>query len=102
MGQKNFRDLTTFRIGGVIKNYREIKSKDEISGVVSFAKNNNLPIFILGGGSDILVSDKDFEGVVIKYIGNSISYMGEGEVKVEAGKNWDEFVSETVEKNLQG
>lgn len=101
MGQKNFRDLTTFRIGGVIKNYREVKSKDEISVVISFAKKNKLPIFILGDGSDILVSDKDFEGMVIKYVGNSISRLN-NILTVEAGMNWDSLVEYSVKNNLQG
>ena len=101
MGTKNFRDLTTFRVGGKIKYYQEVKNRKEVIAAVSFAKENNLPVFVLGGGSDILVSDKEFNGVVIKYTGDSMRRTGD-RVTVEAGAEWDEFVEYTVSQNLQG
>lgn len=99
---RRFSDLTTFRIGGRIKYYAEVRNKDEICEVVSLAKKRKLEIFILGGGSDILVSDKDFAGFAIKYVGTAISYLGAGKIKAEAGAIWDDLVSFSVEKNLQG
>ena len=65
MGTKTFRELTTFRVGGKIEHFFEVKTEKEVVGAVAFAKKNKLPIFIIGGGSDILVSDNDFKGVVI-------------------------------------
>ena len=99
---KRFSDLTTFRVGGSIKYYVGVKSNNEIREAVSFAKENKLKIFILGGGSDILVADKKFDGVVIKYTGATISYLGEGKIRAEAGVVWDDLVGFSVEKNLQG
>lgn len=103
MGKRNmqFKDLTTFRIGGPIKHFLEVKNDKEVIKAVEFAGKNNLPLFILGGGSDILVSDKGFNGVVIKYIGNSISCAG-NTVTAEAGAKWDDLVRFSVEHNLQG
>lgn len=97
-----FSEITAFRIGGKIKNYFEVKNVEEITAAVKFAKENNLPIFILGDGTDILVSDKDFDGVVIKYVGNNISIEGDGTVIAGAGANWDELVGESVKKGFQG
>ena len=57
-GNMQFKDLTTFKIGGPIKHFFEVESDEEIIKAGKFAKENNLKIFILGGGSDILVSDK--------------------------------------------
>ena len=105
MGKKTFRELTTLRVGGEIKYYKEVKNQAEIVSAVKFAKRNNLPIFVLGGGSDILVSDKDFEGVVIKYAGKSIQYRVssiEYLVTAEAGLEWDKLVEYAVKNNLQG
>lgn len=102
---KYFKDLTTFRIGGKIKNFVEVKSEADIKKAVAFAKKNNLKIFILGGGSDILVSDKEFKGLVIKYIGKNIGIKIQGQkalVMAEAGLNWDDLVANTVKKGLQG
>lgn len=101
MGTKNFSDLTSFKIGGKIRKYIEISDEDEITGIIGKIKKDNLPIFIIGGGTDILVSDKDFEGVVIKYTGDKIKVRGEM-LTAEAGAVWDDVVKLSVENNLQG
>ena len=98
----SFSDLTTFGLGGKIKKYFEIRDKKEVKDVISQIKKLKLPFFIIGDGSDILVSDKNFEGAVIKYIPDSISFSENGEVVSEAGANWDELVEESVERGLSG
>lgn len=103
---KAFRDLTTFRIGGKIKYFVEVNENEKVKEVVDFAKNNKLPIFVLGSGSDILVSDKEFKGLVVKYTGKKVttkhlkgsSYL----ITSEAGTIWDYLVKYSVNKNLQG
>lgn len=102
---KTFKELTTFRIGGKVKYYIEVKNDLEIKEAVKFAKSENLQIFVLGGGSDFLASDKDFDGIVIKYTGNELVFETENsEVFVSAGGGleWDKLVEETVKRNLQG
>ena len=66
--QKNIplAPYTTFKIGGPAKFFVEAKDEDEIVEALEFAKEKNLPVFILGGGSNLLVSDKGFGGLVIK------------------------------------
>jgi UDP-N-acetylmuramate--alanine ligase len=97
-----FSDLTTFKVGGGIKKYFEVKNKEEIEEAVKYAKQNNLPIFIIGGGSDILVSDKEFNGVVIKYVGQNILFNENGTVVAEGGVDWDKLVEESIALGLQG
>jgi UDP-N-acetylmuramate--alanine ligase len=97
----SFRDLTTLKVGGKIKFYFEVNSKEELIEKIKFAKNNNLAIFTIGGGTDIAVTDGDYNGVVIKYIGNSISYIG-NTVTADAGVEWDMLVEESVNRNLAG
>ena len=96
-----FKDLTTFKIGGPIKHFFEVRSDEEIVRAGKFAKENRLKIFILGGGSDILVSDKGFDGIVIKYIGDSLSSIG-NTITAQAGTEWDKLVEYSVKNNLQG
>jgi UDP-N-acetylmuramate dehydrogenase len=109
---RSFKDLTTFHIGGKINYYLEIKDKDEVCEAAVFAKEKGLSIFILGGGSDILVNDKDFEGVVVKYVGKNLKFLPRRQagktqnskvfVTAEAGLEWDKLVEKVVKRNLQG
>ena len=62
----NLAPHTTFKIGGSAKYFYIIKTSQDLIKVVKIAKQNNLPFFILGGGSKMLISDKGFNGIVIK------------------------------------
>lgn len=101
MGKTTFKQLTTFRIGGKIKYYRKVSNDSEIISAIKFARENNLQIFIIGEGSDILVSDNDFNGLVIKYIGKKIK-LDNHLIIAEAGEVWDDLVKYAVKNNLQG
>ncbi len=97
----SIKNLTTFKIGGNARYYAEVESKDDIIKVAEFAKEKKLKIFIIGGGSDILVNDKGFDGIVIKYTGNNIT-LEKDTVTAEAGASWDDLVEFSVKNNLQG
>ena len=104
MGKTNntsFKELTTLKVGGNIKYFKEVASEQEVVDAILFAKKNNLAIFIIGGGSDIAVSDKDFEGLVIKYVGQKFKFENVA-VTAEAGMIWDDLVKMAVERNLSG
>ncbi len=66
--QKNvpLAPYTTFRIGGPAKFFVEVKSEEELLEALRYAKDNNLKFFIMGNGSNLLVGDKGFSGLVIK------------------------------------
>ena len=59
------RELTTFKIGGAARYFTEVSREDEIIKAVEFAKDRSLDLFVLGGGSNLLVSDAGFHGLVI-------------------------------------
>jgi UDP-N-acetylmuramate dehydrogenase len=59
-------DYTTFKIGGLAKYFYTAQNQEELLKAISLAKELKLPFFILGGGSNILVSDREFDGMVIK------------------------------------
>ena len=95
------KDLTTFRIGGPAKFFIEANNREKLQEAVSFANEKKLPILIMGGGSNMLVSDRGFNGVVIcpNFLGFEIS--GE-RVKIGAGENWDECVKRIIDAGLWG
>src|SRR5260370_37561575 len=57
---------TTFRIGGPARFFCEVKGEAELAEAVSFAKERSLPLFGLGGGSNLLASDARFDGGVLR------------------------------------
>lgn len=57
---------TTFRIGGPAKFFVEIESGEELAEAVAFAQEKKIDFYILGGGSNVLVSDEGFQGLIIK------------------------------------
>jgi len=60
------KDYTTFKIGGPAKYFFVAREKDDLIRAIETAKKFKLPVFILGGGSNLLISDKGFKGLVIK------------------------------------
>jgi len=61
------KNYTTFQIGGPAKYFYITKNKTELIKAVKMAKKLKLPFFVLGGGSNLLISDKGFKGLVIKF-----------------------------------
>lgn len=58
--------LTTFKVGGSARYFARVSSADDIKEAIDFVKDKDLPIFVLGGGSNLIVSDDGFNGIVIK------------------------------------
>jgi UDP-N-acetylmuramate dehydrogenase len=78
----------------------------EIVAAVQFARDHGVPYFILGGGSNLLVSDVGFPGVVIHIIGSCTEWTGQSNgyatLTADAGADWDSVVRLAVEKNCAG
>lgn len=106
--QKNvpLAELTTLKIGGRACFFASAKSESEVVEALDFAEQNNLETFILGGGSNVLIADKGFDGLVLQVSLKGISTVqGKDEtvyVTAKAGEDWDAFCLFCVEKNLQG
>lgn len=97
--------MTTFKVGGCAQYFVEVKDKRGLLEAAEFSRLKSLPIFILGGGNDILVSDKGFKGLVIRYIGENLELKEKVETviaKAEAGLTWDNLVKVAVTRGLQG
>src|SRR3989338_10385860 len=96
---------TTFGIGGSAKFFVEVNSIQDLTEAVTFAKDNNSPIFVLGGGSNILISDGGFNGLVIKINVRGINYLNTQTglcIRAGAGEMWDDVVAKTVELKAGG
>jgi UDP-N-acetylmuramate dehydrogenase len=100
------RDMTTFKIGGPARYFVVAHSISEIQQALEIAQEKSIPFFILGGGSNIVMSDDGFPGLVIKMEINGIEYRDIDDMTVEviagAGENWDYLVKETVKRGLYG
>ena len=98
--------LTTFRIGGPARNFVKAESVLDVQEAVAWAETNNLPLFVLGGGSNLLVSDSGWPGLVLNIAIGGIEQRGEHEGKMlfeaGAGESWDRFVSHAVMADCAG
>src|SRR5271166_2718098 len=102
--------LTTFKLGGPARYFVEAKTTGEVQEAVAFAGSKNLPIFVLGGGSNLVVADSGWPGLVLKIaiLGiepreePSTEYEGRILFDVGAGESWDRFVWNAIRANCAG
>jgi UDP-N-acetylmuramate dehydrogenase len=97
--------FTTLGIGGPARWFAESASEEELLHAVRWARERNLPLFVLGGGSNLLISDVGFAGLVLRVAlkGIDAADIGQSRIyRVAAGENWDSFVQQTVEANCAG
>ena len=97
----SLKDYTTFKIGGKAKYFFVAKTKNEIIKAIKASKQLNLPFFILGGGSNVLFSDKEFEGLVIK-IKNEKLEIKNCIIDAEAGVPLSLLVQKAQQHSLSG
>ena len=101
---KNYplKSLNTFRTGGYARFFCIIKNIEDFKKAILFSKKHKIFFFILGGGSNILISDNGFSGLVIKneILGRNI--LKENIICFGAGEKWDESVSFSIKNNLFG
>jgi UDP-N-acetylmuramate dehydrogenase len=96
---------TTFKIGGAARWFAEASSEAEIVEAAAFAKERGLPLFVLGGGSNVLASDSGFGGLVLRIRLLGLRERFEGETLVleaAAGEDWDKLVDRAVALDCAG
>jgi UDP-N-acetylmuramate dehydrogenase len=95
-------EYTTFGIGGRARYFVEAHSVADVEEAEAWATFRGVPLFLLGGGSNLLVPDEGFDGLIL-YMGiRGILADGKGEFRVGAGESWDGFVSRAVEDGCAG
>jgi UDP-N-acetylmuramate dehydrogenase len=97
--------FTTLEVGGPARFFVEALSAAEVCEAIDFAKSRDVPLFILGGGSNLLVSDAGWPGLILKIAILGINHRhgrGTAYFDVGAGEVWDDFVAMTVQHNCSG
>lgn len=97
--------LTTIKVGGPARYFAEARTTAEISEAVTFAGSQKLPLFVLGGGSNLIISDDGWPGLVLRVAVMGIDEWNEdGKIlfEVGAGEDWDKFVGRAVGRNCAG
>jgi UDP-N-acetylmuramate dehydrogenase len=97
--------FTTLGVGGPARFFVEALSTAEVFEAVAFAKSHYAPLFVLGGGSNLLISDAGWPGLVLKVAIPGINHRhghGTADFDVGAGESWDEFVAITVQHHCAG
>lgn len=94
-------DLTTAAVGGPAGNYIEARTEAEIIDAVRTADASGEPLLIIGGGSNLLISDDGFPGTVVRIASEGFTVNAEDScggvaVVVQAGHNWDALVQHAV------
>ena len=97
--------LTTLELGGTASSFATIDSLGMAKEAIRWAGQHSQPVAILGGGSNVVVSDEGFGGIAVRAALRGIELEdGAGQVRVTAaaGEPWDELVEMTVAENLAG
>jgi UDP-N-acetylmuramate dehydrogenase len=95
---------TSLRVGGLAKSIVNVSTEAEIISAIEAAGDS--PILIIGGGSNVLVSDQGFDGTVIHIANNQaeseVDACSGATLTIGAGEDWDEFVRTTISRGFAG
>ena len=95
---------TSFKVGGVARYFAKAESPDDLKKSLDLAREKGLPFFILGNGTNLLVSDKGFDGVIVTLAGVffSIEDLGNGAFKVGAATPLGRFARSVLKQGFAG
>ena len=95
---------TSLRVGGPAKSIVNVSTEDEIIAAIEAAGDS--PVLIIGGGSNVLISDNGFEGTVIHIANNQaeseVDACSGATLTIGAGEDWDQFVATTISRGFAG
>jgi UDP-N-acetylmuramate dehydrogenase len=92
---------TTLQIGGPADWYVDARSDEDVERALTAAAEVGLPVFVLGGGSNLLVSDQGFRGLVVHVACDRVDFEGDGTVaRIESGRDFLEFIEQCRDRSL--
>ena len=97
--------FTTFHVGGPARYFIQAENQQQVTEAVEWAKSRSLPLFVLGGGSNLVVADAGWPGLILRIAIGGIeerSQAGRRLFQVGAGVDWDTFVAHAVGQNCGG
>ena len=92
---------TTFGIGGPARYFLNATSELDVHDGLDYANRRKIPVFILGGGSNLLIADRGFDGLVLRIGLQGMTWEGP-QLQAAAGEDWDAVVAECVARGLGG
>jgi UDP-N-acetylmuramate dehydrogenase len=98
-------DYSTMHLGGLAKYLAEIENKDDLLEALRVAKNQNLEVLMIGGGSNIIWQDSGFDGLVLVNKIRGFESYEDGDytyLTIGAGEVWDEVVKRAADLELSG
>ena len=102
----SLKQYTTMRLGGDARFMAPAHSVEDVAVIYKNAREQNLPIFVLGGGSNVIARDEGYNGIVLLNRIKGFEIISDDKstavIKIGAGEIWDEVVSRTVEMGLSG
>ncbi|MDR2722609.1 MAG: UDP-N-acetylmuramate dehydrogenase [Cellulomonadaceae bacterium] len=103
----NFADMTTMRVGGPVGTYVEASSEKELIDTVRAADNDGTPLLVIGGGSNLVVADEGFDGIVVRDARTGLrrhseDACGGANFCAVAGQDFDELVSIAIDEEWVG
>lgn len=93
--------LTTFRLGGPARRLITARTDDEVVAAVREADRTGTPLLVIGGGSNLVIGDKGFDGTALHIATRGFSLDGT-RLELAAGEVWSDAVARTVEAGLAG
>lgn len=99
--QVELAQYTTFGVGGPARWFVQARSEADVQASVEWAAERGVPSFVLGGGSNLLIRDEGFEGLILQMAIDGIERTGT-DFEVGAGVEWDRFVDATIEVGCSG
>ncbi|HVO63332.1 MAG TPA: UDP-N-acetylmuramate dehydrogenase [Terriglobales bacterium] len=95
--------MTTFKVGGPTRYFTEARTLEDVTQAVKHARKQGWPLFVLGGGSNLVISDAGWPGLVLRIGITDIERRpGSEAFEVGAGEEWDKFVAYAVSQNCAG
>lgn len=100
------KNLTTMRLGGPARFFAEAHTPEELHILYTNAKTQQVPYFVIGGGSNLIAHDEGYGGLIIRMKITGFEVVADDiygtTLKIGAGENWDSVVQRTVEMRLTG
>ena len=97
---ESLKRYTTFKIGGPARYFAAINGPEQVRSALAFARQENVSTLVLGGGSNVLISDRGFDGLVMHPASDGLAQIAAASryvrVRVDAGEPWDRTVAYTV------
>ena len=105
---KPLAPFTTLGVGGTARWFVEAKTEEEVAEATAWARRKGVKLFVLGGGSNLVVSDAGFDGLVMHVALQGIAVEDAGDAsgqrmfRAAGGEDWDSFVARTIEEDCAG